>query len=262
MSTEPVDRDPIALKASPSPFPVAITAEDLVPPPYVANAVPNPVPGADFGLGIRHLENQLFITFDPWASIGVGDAFEYFMGDTRFAKAEDEIRTGQDTQRLYQLSIPRERVPTGAVYPCYGRVVRGGTGRESTSVPIEFFIKDTRPGGTDQDPELPYHSALKLHLPADLQAPSAVLDPDRASSGVVCTLERYPEIHLGDTIELYWNGRLVTLQLDSGHVAGSKPIEVLVPWATIALAGSGLLTLRFRVRDVVFNYSSDQPVYQ
>lgn len=263
MSDTPIERDGSNAALPPDypllawqPDPIAITAEDLDPPPYVAHAV-EPIAGADFGLGIRHIENQLFITFDPWAALSVGDAFEYYMGDTRFAKAEDEIRSGEGTQRRYQLAIPRELVPTGSVFPCYGRVVRAGTGRESTSVQQEVFIKGTRPGGVDQDPELPYHSALKVHMPPDLQGPGAVLDPERAKSGVLCLIERYPEIYLGDTIELYWNGLPVTLQLDADHVAGFKPIEVLVPQAVIERGGSGRVTIRFRVHDLVFNYSGE-----
>ncbi|QJI37517.1 hypothetical protein [Pseudomonas sp. ADAK13] len=267
MSSSPADRDDSNLPVPSSctdlivipstTDPVGTTAEDLDPAPFVANAVIFP-PGdlADIGLGIRHIEHLLFITFWPWAAIGSGDFFEYYMGDTRFAKAEDEIRTGEETQRLHHLAIPREHVPLGDVYPCYGRVVRP-TGRESTSAPLTIFIKDTRPGGADMDPDLPYHSALILHLPADLQGPSAVLDAARASLGVLCTIERYPNIFFEDVIELYWNGRLVTLTLDADHVAGRKPIEVLVPGSIVVAAGSGLVTIRFRAHDKVFNYSGE-----
>ncbi len=233
-----------------------VLVEDLEP-PYVNNAV-QPVVNADVGLGIRNIENSLFVTFERWFNLNVGDVFEFFMGSTRFPLAWDEIRPGENTQSRYQLAIRRELVPLGFIYPCFGRVLRVGSNNESTSPPQTWFIKDTRPGGVDQDPGLPYHSELKVHLPADLQRPGAVLDPDRASLGVVLTVERYPDIRVRDTIELYWNGHLVLLRLDQDHVDGVKPIEIVVePEIIFRPNGSGLLTIRFRVQDEVLNYSGE-----
>lgn len=50
--------------------------------PYVANAV-QPVVDADVGLGIRHLENFLYITFERWFSLNVGDVFNVLHGQRR-----------------------------------------------------------------------------------------------------------------------------------------------------------------------------------
>lgn len=232
-------------------------AVDLEPPPYVANPVISVI-GADRGLGIRHIENSLIVTFERWVTLNVGDVFEFYMGGSPFELAWAEVRPGEENRPRYQLAIPRELVPLGFVSSCYGRVVRVGSGTESTSVPQTWLIKDTRPGGADQDPGLPYHSALKLHLPLDLQRPGSVLDPDRAALGVVLTIDRYPEIRIRDTIELYWNGHLVTLQLDADHISGARPIEVRVePEIINRPHGSGLLTIRFRVRDEVLNFSGE-----
>jgi len=89
--------------------PSVITAEDLVPAPYVANAVifPSGYP-ADVGLGIRHIENHLFITFWPWRELSFGDAYLFYIGDERFPLAEDDIRFGQESQALYSLAIRRD----------------------------------------------------------------------------------------------------------------------------------------------------------
>ena len=231
---------------------------DLEPPPYNDNTVrPLPELLADVGVGIRSLENRLLITFESWTTKNVGDSYEWYMGDRRFPVAWGEIVAGEETQRRYQLSVLREHVPLGIVYPCYGLVRRNGSGTESTSEEETWFLKDTRPGGVDQDPGLPYHSALVLHLPEDLSGSDAVLDPERARDGVLITIDHYPDAFVGDTIELYWNGRLVELQLDADQAEGLTPIEVFVPWEVIELGGSGLLTIRFRIYDLVLNFSGE-----
>ncbi|MEN4947627.1 YncE family protein [Pseudomonas proteolytica] len=220
--------------------------------PYVANAV-QPVVDADVGLGIRHLENFLYITFERWFSLNVGDVFKFYMGNV---EVWGEITTGKDAEPRYQLRISYDNVPTGFLYPCYGSVLRAGSSTESTSPKQTWFVKKTRPGGVDKDPGEPYHSELVVSLPADLQGPGAVLVPERADLGVVLTIERYPNIRVRDTIELYWNGHLVLLRLDEDHASGAKPIEVQVePEVLYRPNGSGLLTIRFRVVDEVLNYS-------
>ncbi|ROM48592.1 hypothetical protein BK649_22130 [Pseudomonas canadensis] len=238
---------------------------DLEPPPYNDNTV-RPVvdPPADVGVGIRSLENRFLITFEGWTRPSIGDIYEFYMDDRRFPKAWAEILPGQIDQSRFQLSILRENVPfgrpgeVGSVFPCYGLVRRSGSSTESTSQEQTFFIKATRPGGVDQDPGKPYHSALRLHLPADLSGPDAVLDLDRASEGVLITIEHYPDAFKGDTVELYWNGHLVPLVLNEDQARELAPIEVFVPPEIILLpGGSGQVIIRFRVYDVVLNFSGE-----
>ncbi|WP_084380183.1 hypothetical protein [Pseudomonas mucidolens] len=237
----------------------SVRVEDLDA-PYPANPV-MPVIDADLGLGIRHIENHLSVTFDKWFELNVGDVYEFYMGGQAIPLAWGEIRPGEETQDRYHLAIPQELVPLGWVPDCFGRVLRAGSGNESTSPPQTWLIKNTRPGGVDQDPGLPYHSELHIHLPADLQVPGAVLDADRAALGVVLTVDPYPEMHIRDTLEVYWNGHLVSLLLDADHLSGAKPIEVRVePEVINRPNGSGLLTIRFRAHDEVLNFSG--PVQQ
>ena len=199
----------------------------------------------------------MLITFESWTQKRVGDTYEWYMGDRRFPVAWGEIFAGQETQPRYQLSVLREHVPLGRVFPCYGLVRRSGSGTEITSEEQTWFLKDTRPGGVDQDPGLPYHSALVLHLPEDLSGPDAELDSDRAKEGVLIPIDHYPEAFVGDTIELYWNGHLVELSLDADQAEGLTPIEVFVPPDVITLGGSGLLSIRFRIYDLVLNFSGE-----
>lgn len=222
-------------------------------PPFVPYAVRNVV-GATFGLGIRHIENDLIVMLQAWTTLEVGDVYECCVGT---AKASGTVVKGQENQAFFQLSILRENVPTGYVFPCYATVVRAGSENIISSEPKTWLIKDTRPGGVDKDPGEPFHSELRLHLPADLQKPGFVLTQDRAKEGVVCTLERYPKMRVRDTPEVFWNGFPTTLQLDEDHVNGTKPIEVVIPWDTIKKGGTGQLKIRCRVHDEVFNYSGE-----
>ena len=225
--------------------------------PYPSHPV-RPVVDADLGLGIRHIENRLFVTFERWFNFNEGDVFEFYMGNTEHPVAWSVVDFSDLLRPRVQLSIPRELVPPGIVYPCYGQVLRNGPGTPSTSPKQTWLIKGTRPGGVDQDPGLPYHSWLIVHLPADLQAPGAVLTPERAALGVLLTIEPYPYMRVRDTIELYWNGHVVTVRLDEEHIAGTKPIQVFVePEVILRPNGSGLLTIRFRVFDEVLNFSGE-----
>lgn len=222
-------------------------------PPFVPYAVRNVV-GASFGLGIRHIENDLIVMLQAWTTLEVGDVYECCIGT---AKASGTVVKGQENQAFFQLSILRENVPTGYVFPCYATVVRAGSENIISSEPKTWLIKDTRPGGVDKDPGEPFHSELRLHLPADFQKQNFVLTRARAVGGVVCTIERYPKIRPRDTVTVYWNGLPVVLVLDEDHANGTKLIEVFIPEKTIIDGGSGLIKIRFRVHDEVFNYSGE-----
>ncbi len=235
-------------------WPGVVRAEDINQ-PYPGDPV-RPVINADLGLGIRHIENSLLVIFERWSNLKEGDVFEFYMGNTRIPLAWAIVRLEDISQSKFHLSILRESLPLGLVFPCYGRVQRVGSGTDSTSPKQTWLIKDTRPGG----PELPglgYHDQLILHLPADLQVPGAIIDAERASEGVLCTINTYPEMRVRDVIELYWNrvDNLVTLTLDEDHINGLKPIEIWVSPERIEQGGSGLLLIRFRVHDEVLNYS-------
>lgn len=238
----------------PKPSTPVINVEDLED-PFVSNPVLT-VEGAYRGFGIRHIENFLIVHFDRWTRLGVGDVFEFYMGQ-RYPVAWDEIKPGDETRSSFSLAIPREQVPEGFVNDCFGRVLRNGSITESTSSKRTWFIKSTRPGGAETV-GLDYNDKLRLTLPPDLQAPGAVLDPERAAQGVAMRLEKYANIRVRDIVELYWNSLatlLVTLEIDDEHVAGTKPIEIVVPKSIIDQGGSGLLAHRCRVRDEVINYS-------
>lgn len=243
MSSEPV----VPLSRS-----VPLVVNDLLP-PYLNQQVLNTI-GADVGGGIRHIENAMHVNLPRWGVLSAFDTFEFYMRDRRFPLASAIVFPGEENKTHYELSIEQALVYEGFSFPCYSLVRRVGSASESRSAEFTWFIKSNRPGGSDLGHET-FHPALLLSLPDDLARPGAVLDPDRASQGIVCTIAPYPNIRVRDTVELYFDGRLVTLQLDDDHVSGAKPIEVLVPAEIVLLSDSGSITIRFALHDEVLNRS-------
>ncbi|MCF4990206.1 hypothetical protein GIW56_16920 [Pseudomonas gessardii] len=228
-------------------------ADELLP-PFVSDEV-IPLPGAARGLGIRHTMPWMTVNFPRWTSLSPGDTYKFYMGNDRFAIASDEIRAEDLDKAVLRLVILPEHIPEGFTYPTFCEVIRRGSGTPSTSPRETWYVKRTRPGGVSKDPALPYHTELVIHLPPDLVG--NVLDPERAKEGVELTIDRYPNITEGDTAEVYWNGHLTILRIDDEHVAGIKPITVLIPESTIIDGGSGDVIIRFRLYDKVFNFSGE-----
>ncbi|MGY2363413.1 hypothetical protein ACW9IO_12740 [Pseudomonas azotoformans] len=229
------------------------TVDDLLP-PIVSDAI-RPITGAERGLGIRNIKPWLIVHLLPWVQLKKGDIYKVYMGSSTFALASDEIRDGDLGKTSYSLVIDGDLVPTGYVYPCFAEVIRFGTGTSSRSPWQTWFSKTTRPGGLSTNPY--YHFRLVIHLPPDLVG--GVLDPERAKDGVDLTVDPYPNMTLGDTLEVWWNGHPVLLKIDQDHLDGIKPIVVHVPESTIIDGGSGWVVIYFRAFDIVFNYSGEVP---
>ncbi|AMN80643.1 hypothetical protein [Pseudomonas azotoformans] len=224
--------------------------------PFVSDAV-QPIPGADIGLNIRLVQPWLTVRFSKWFNFNKGDTFKLFMGSFTYAIAIDDIRQEDldPDKNFVTLMIPEGLVPRGYIYPCFGQVERVGSGTPSISPYQTWLVKTDRPGGVSTNPY--YHSRLIMHLPPDLV--DGVLDPERAKQGVDLTVDPYPNMAVGDTIEVWWNGHPVFLEIDQDHLDGIKPIVVHVPESTIIAGGSGWVVIYFRVFDIVFNYSGEVP---
>ncbi|MGH8449079.1 hypothetical protein [Pseudomonas sp.] len=230
------------------------TVDDLLP-PIVSDAV-RPIDGAERGLGIRHIEPWLIVHILPWGQLKAGDIFKVYMGSFTFALASDEVRKEDLDNTDFTLVIDQSLVPRGYVYPCFAEVIRFGSGTPSNSPWQTWYTKTTRPGGLSTNPY--YHSRLILHLPPGLEN-GGVLDPEGAEDGVDLTIDPYPNMTLGDTIEVWWNGHPVFLEIDQDHLDGLDPIVVHVPEQTIIDGGSGVVVIYFRIFDTVFNFSGEVP---
>ncbi len=224
--------------------------------PFVSDAV-QPIPGAKIGLNIRLVQPWLTVRFSKWFNFNKGDTFKLFMGSFTYAIAADEIRQEDldPAKNFVTLVIPEGLVPRGYIYPCFGQVKRVGSDTLSTSPYETWLVETDRPGGVSTNPY--YHSRLIIHLPPDLV--DGVIDPERAEQGVDLTVDPYPYMAKGDTIETWWNGFKVFQEIDQDHIDGIKSIVVHVPESTIIAGGSGWVVIYFRIFDIVFNYSGEVP---
>lgn len=248
-------------KPAPGPVnPPPTRVEDLDP-PYSAfprvniQLAPYPEVG-EYGLGIRHVRPYAQFVLEQWFDFSLNDYFAVYLNDLINPVADDIALESRDS---YDLFVPEEHVPEGEVQ-IYARVERTGPGTPSTSPIQTILIKTTRPGGTDTDPGSPWHTGLLLSVegfPA-----GSVISPRDVVGGLWCLIERYENIRHNDAIQLSWDGNIVDHTVSPREAAGPGPVRVFVPKAVIDAGGqAGELTIRFRVQDVVKNFSGEKYQY-
>ncbi|MDY7533686.1 Ig-like domain-containing protein [Pseudomonas sp. Bout1] len=251
----PVSDSPLAL-LEPAPLPV-ITAEDLAPPysafPPVSLDLYPDEPYA-YGLGIRHVQPYAYFVLERWHTWAIFDAFELYLNNDLLA--DGLVLDDQDRFGLYVIA---ERVPEGEVQ-VRARVLRAGSGQESTSPTQSILIKTTRPGGIENNGDDKWHSKLRLRV--DGLPESSTINMDTISRGLYAEIESYPNRRKNDTIEFYWDGVEVKHLVTAAEAAGIQPLRVFISKENILKGGlSGVLTLRFKVFDVVQNYSGEKYQY-
>ncbi|WP_286799790.1 hypothetical protein [Pseudomonas sp. UBA4034] len=211
---------------------------------------------AEYGLGKRHVDPYALFAFENWLIQSFGDYFALYLEDPIFPVADD-IVWDLDGPRQY-LAVPYEYIPEGEV-TSYGRVSRVSSGNESTSPDRTLLIKTDRPGGVDRDPGIPWHTGLIMRVEGFPEGSS--VGAGDVAGGIWCLINRYEHIRKNDVIELSWDGVFVLHTVSPTEADGSGPIRVFVPKSVIDRGGQlGTLTLRFRVRDVVENFSGE--IYQ
>ncbi|MEN5239180.1 MULTISPECIES: hypothetical protein [Pseudomonas] len=191
---------------------------------------------------------QLFIA--PWSNMAVGDSVSILLDDSLVAQRA--IGSAAEVDQRVTVFIKPERLTSGAHEIKY-RVTRlGGSPEESVAQAI--LIKLERPGGQDQDGDVPGHSALILSVPQEIIDDG--VDKAQAAAGVTLTVQPYLHMAEGDDIRLSWGGIFVHHVVTSAE-AGSA-IAIKVQEATILEAGdSDSLALTFEVYDLVDNRSED-----
>ncbi|WP_223549012.1 hypothetical protein [Pseudomonas sp. A-B-19] len=191
----------------------------------------------------------------PWGNMGVGDTLRIFWGDDNQVKQETVDQEEKDTELT--MFIPAERIADGAHNVSYN-VTRLGGAPEPSEV-MKVFVKLTRPAGQDQNGDTPGHSELHMTIPKEIL--DGGIDKDNVAAGVPITILPYPNIAVGDVIQVTWGGLFVLSDpLTQDQVDGTAPIVVQIDEATIRAAGdsdSSGLAVAFEVYDVVDNRSED-----
>jgi hypothetical protein len=197
---------------------------------------------------------QIFI--DPWSGMAVGDTVSIMLDDVMVAPKT--IRESEKGKQV-TLFVKPERLIDGDHLIKYR--IKSFNGNEQDSVEQKLHIKLTRPGGQDQNGDIPGHSELLFTLPQEII--EGGVDEEVAEKGVMVTIGKtagvpYPYAAAGDEIRVSWGGLFEYYVLTADQAAGRAPIEVLVAPETIREAGdSDSLSVTYEVYDRVRNRSMD-----
>ena len=190
----------------------------------------------------------------PWGTMGVADRLVIFRGSGN--QVLQEIVDENEVGKALTMFVESKHLDEGPHDISY-TVTRLGQTPEPSEV-MKVLVKLTRPGGHDDNDE-DGHSKLIMTIPPAIVAGG--IDQDNVADGVDITIERYPNIAVGDVIQLSWGGAFVfSLALTQEQVDGTTPIIVHVDEATIRKAGDSDakgLAVVFVVYDVVDNRSED-----
>ncbi|MBJ2210525.1 MULTISPECIES: hypothetical protein [Pseudomonas] len=120
---------------------------------------------------------------------------------------------------------------------------------------LTLRIKLNRPGERDPNSEVPGHQGLVVFLPEDIEA-GAVVDRERAISGVILEVQPYENMEVYDTCRFAWGKELFTHVVTREEV--NRGFQITVPTQVILDAGSDpYLKMAMQVIDAVGNY----PIY-
>ncbi|MCU7248045.1 RCC1 domain-containing protein [Pseudomonas koreensis] len=214
-----------------------------------------PVWGLNIAAVLGNFPRQgLLCRMGPWGAMGEGDNVTVFLdpGQQVLQKTvqRDEVNT------LLQMFVPAGRISEGRHAMSY-IVKRLGQVVEPSQV-LEVMVKLTRPAGHDDNDE-PGHSKLVMRLPPEIV--EGGIDKDNVADGVDITIELYPNVHVGDVIQVSWGGVFVlSSPLTQDQVDGKTPIVVHIDEATIREAGDSDdvgVAVAFEVYDMVDNRSED-----
>lgn len=241
---QPVVRKPAEPKESAT-QPGVMILEDLDS-PYTSPIQVVPVDGANYGLGIRHLEEGLDFVFERWLSpVSVGDEYRLRMNGVIVAK--DFVKVGEEDNPRFYLNVPRTTVELGFVPDVYGEVLRVGSTNSSTSVPQVVFIKDTRPGGADEHPHENWHSKLILTLSDTLVG---------AGMDVTATIKAWEHMRVNDLVRFFWGAERFDVPPITDDQVG-KDLTFTIDKTFIEKVGSGSYVAQFDLYDEVRNRSGE-----
>ncbi|QJI29175.1 hypothetical protein HKK55_10785 [Pseudomonas sp. ADAK18] len=208
-----------------------------------------------YGLGIRQILPNATWLFERWFDWNLFDSFLLYLNDMVDPVAGDTVLTQENR---YPLHVLEHNVPRGEVW-IKGRVERVGSGTPSESVERLILIKTDRPGGFSRDPEPGepgWHTGLTLQVVGFPEG--STIDRDNIRGGLWCVINFYEHMRKNDLIDLRWDGIEVHHRVTPDEVA-AREVRVFVS-ETVILQGSllGRTTIRFRVQDVVLNYSGGE----
>ncbi|WP_073522397.1 hypothetical protein [Pseudomonas fluorescens] len=208
----------------------------------------------DACVGLRHVEHDLTpqLFRSPQHKFALDTVlYLYWNGPT----PEDYlvIDDSNVNDLVYLLTMRKESIlPAMAKVHC--------TVEEPAADPVDsniltLRIKLNRPGDGDPNEDIPGHQGLVVFLPEDIEA-GAVVDLERATSGVILDVQPYKNMAEYDTCRFAWGSQQFTHVVLPREVG--RGFQTKVPTQVILDAGSDpFLKMAMQVIDAVGNY----PIY-
>ncbi|MGW7774723.1 hypothetical protein ACTWM0_17450 [Pseudomonas machongensis] len=229
--------------------------------PIIIPGHTGPLPDGAWGINIAAAKdnfphNGLQIFIDAWEGMAEHDTVDILIDDV--SVASKPVRENEVKQQVTMFVKP-ERLSDGAHQVKYR--ITPVIGSPDASPPQDIFVKLNRPGGQDQNGDIPGHSELTFELP------QAIIEngvgPDDLNTGVDITIHTpgkppYPNAAENDEIRVAWGWVIVMHTVTAQQAAGTAPIIINVDRTVIEKAGdSNSLAVTFEVYDVVQNRSED-----
>ncbi|MFL6969213.1 hypothetical protein ACJ6X8_23555 [Pseudomonas alvandae] len=210
--------------------------------------------GINVAAALDNFPDGLLIQIPAWDVMNLGDTVDVRLNSAVVTSGYivDDSQKGQ-TMTLF---IAPGRLNTSYFTLDY-QVKRIGSSFPEPSLSTKIYIKLERPGGKDQNGDIPGHSELHMRIPDDILNGGV----DAETENVPITILPYPYIAEGDRICLSWGGEFVWETVTAVQVSDpdNNPIVVVVDKDTLDKWDTGEegLAVAFEVRDVVENRSED-----
>ncbi|MGY4523634.1 hypothetical protein [Pseudomonas sp. TE21394] len=229
--------------------------------PIIIPGHTGPLPDGAWGINIAAAmdnfpHNGLQIFIEPWDGMAEFDTVDILIDELPVSsKPVHRIEVGEQLTMF----VKPERLSDGKHDIKYRINPFNGNPEDSPSQTI--YVKLNRPGGRDQNGDIPGHSELKFELP------QAIIEngvgPGDLDKGVDITIYTpgkppYPNAVENDEIRVAWGWVIVLHTVTAAQAAGTVPIVINVDRTTIEKADdSTSLAVAFEVYDPVQNRSED-----
>ena len=243
-------------RSSPPSVPTLTLPEITIP---GKNSPNPPMPPDTWGINIAAaLDNfphdGLLVQIPPWEVMNLGDTVDVRLNTTVVTSGYivDNTQIGQ----VMSLFIAPGRLTTSYFTLDY-QVKRIGSSFPDPSLSTKIYVKLERPGGKDQNGDIPGHSELHMDIPEEIRLGGV----DADTLEVPITIAPYPNIAEGDRIQLSWGGQFLEETVTAAQVSDpdNNPIVVVVDKDTLDKWDTGEegLAVAFEIYDVVENRSED-----
>ncbi|ROM81744.1 hypothetical protein BK654_03850 [Pseudomonas brassicacearum] len=205
----------------------------------------------DAGIPARLVEGGLLCIVDPWLSMEIGDAFNFYWSDSTAPVWSTTIDLNQKGHRL-AFRIDEGHIVRGDAFPVFYSVLRVGAAQPVESLPQwKLLVKLDPPGGFDPDQGTPGHSGLEYSIPQDIIDNG--VGPEEAAAGVPITIKPYKHMRRNDRINVAWGTENVYRTVAAGEE--NTAIIITIPQEVIERAeDSDALAVAYQVVDECGNY--------